>query len=671
MSAILVSPSTATGIMASTGSAVAAGAPSSTSSAAGAGSSAAAAAGAAAGGGGWGQGESTGMDTNERIVFWLDIALLCAVALFFLAALPRAIARFSRRSEWGRGLLMYGGAKSLPALAGNPSERFRRQQTDATQWDYTTEQSHTLVGTQEKGWKGETKVARNASPPPHVPAWPSILYPVSAIFAYNVAPGKSVGKLTLALLFIVAVIVLQFVLDGNPLTKSVRLGWTATGLIPVTIAFATKNNLVGMFVGMGYERLNFIHRWIGIVSFVAANVHAMGFLYKWSLNGQLSEEFQKPFVIHGAIALAGIELLFFASLSWIRNKAYTFFMFSHVAGYCLYLVALCFHRDVCVKWVLVAAFIYAFDHLLRLVKTRISVARMKVIPELGLVRLEIPTVNRGWRAGQHVRLRVLSSELGFLGWTIAHPFTVANAPGSDSADKKGMTLLVKKCGKWTGKLYDAAGRAGYYPTESGYGTVREMRVIVEGPYGGLGNMVMAGYSSAMLVGGGSGVTFVLSQAEELVQAVRAGTSSLRFIELVWITQDQASITPLLSSFSALIDSISTLPGILFKISIYYSRASPSSPSSRSSPSSESTQTYLSTLAPTLSVHSGRPALNRILDGLVKLTAALGPGRARGVAVGVCGPLELVGDVRKCVWSVEGDARRKSGGVELHEEVFGW
>ena len=129
----------------------------------------------------------------------------------------------------------------------------------------------------------------------------------------------------------------------------------------------------------------------------------------------------------------------------------------------------------------------------------------------------------------------------------------------------------------------------------------------------------------------------------------------------------ASISPLLPTFSALIDNISALPGVLLKISIHYSRASPTSPSSRSSPSFESTQAYLSTLAPTLSVHSGRPALHRILDGLVRLTAALGPGRARGVAVGVCGPSELVADVRKCVWGVEGDAKKKSGGVELHEE----
>lgn len=51
-------------------------------------------------------------------------------------------------------------------------------------------------------------------------------------------------------------------------------------------------------------------------------------------------------------------------------------------------------------------------------------------------------------------------------------------------------------------------------------------------------MVMSSFSSAMLVGGGSGVTFTLSQAEELVQAVREGKSALKFIEIIWITQDQ-------------------------------------------------------------------------------------------------------------------------------------
>ena len=51
-------------------------------------------------------------------------------------------------------------------------------------------------------------------------------------------------------------------------------------------------------------------------------------------------------------------------------------------------------------------------------------------------------------------------------------------------------------------------------------------------------MVMSSYSSVLLVAGGSGLTFALSQAEELTQAIVAGKSAVKFIELVWIAQDK-------------------------------------------------------------------------------------------------------------------------------------
>ena len=57
-------------------------------------------------------------------------------------------------------------------------------------------------------------------------------------------------------------------------------------------------------------------------------------------------------------------------------------------------------------------------------------------------------------------------------------------------------------------------------------------------------MVMSSYSSVLLVAGGSGITFGLSAAEELVQGVLAGKSAVKFIELVWVTQDKgASLSP--------------------------------------------------------------------------------------------------------------------------------
>lgn len=208
--------------------------------------------------------EPTGMSMDELIVCWLDIAVLGVVAIFFLAALPRAVARFVTFSEWKRGLMLYGGSpvkRRTPARSNFRADDLRRQNTEVTLKDWTTDQSHTLAMhgyTSEKTGKGDRAFAgnNNNNPPPHVASMSSILYPFSSFFAYDVAPGKSIGKLTLAFLFVAAVVTLLFVLDGNPLTHAVRPGWIATGLIPVTIAFATKNNVIGTLLGMGYERVS-------------------------------------------------------------------------------------------------------------------------------------------------------------------------------------------------------------------------------------------------------------------------------------------------------------------------------------------------------------------------------------------------------------------------------
>ena len=90
---------------------------------------------------------------------------------------------------------------------------------------------------------------------------------------------------------------------------------------------------------------------------------------------------------------------------------------------------------------------------------------------------------RGWRAGQHVRLRVMSGEMGLFGWAVAHPFTIAST--CEGENGQGLVLLVKKVGGWTTNLYAAAQQTGYHGMENamGYNSAREMNVIVEGPYG--------------------------------------------------------------------------------------------------------------------------------------------------------------------------------------------
>jgi len=135
-----------------------------------------------------------------------------------------------------------------------------------------------------------------------------------------------------------------------------------------------------------------------------------------------------------------------------------------------------------VPYIYCCLIIYGLDRVTRLVKTRTQSAFIQQVPELNAVRLEIPSLNAGWRAGQHVRIRVLSMGMGIMGWSEIHPFTIASA--SDSPN--GVVLLVKQAGDWTKALYMLAGPTGRYGREdnlSEKSPVRQVTVMVEGPYG--------------------------------------------------------------------------------------------------------------------------------------------------------------------------------------------
>ena len=96
---------------------------------------------------------------------------------------------------------------------------------------------------------------------------------------------------------------------------------------------------------------------------------------------------------------------------------------------------------------------------------------------MGVIRVDIPSLNTGWCAGQHVRLRVLSTAMGLWGMTEVHPFTISSASNTE----EGLVLMCKTTGSWTRKLYEiaqttAAGKEGEEPG-------RRAKVMIEGPYG--------------------------------------------------------------------------------------------------------------------------------------------------------------------------------------------
>ena len=115
--------------------------------------------------------------------------------------------------------------------------------------------------------------------------------------------------------------------------------------------------------------------------------------------------------------------------------------------------------------------------------------------------------------------------------------------------------MVKKAGDWTSKLYDVAQRTEY--REVG-GPTRNIKVMLNGPYGASGNAprcyavqwtndsglpggpghaIVTSFSGAMLVAGGSGITYALSTVQELITKSAESASRTRVVELVWCITD--------------------------------------------------------------------------------------------------------------------------------------
>ncbi|KAF9266857.1 hypothetical protein L218DRAFT_955963 [Marasmius fiardii PR-910] len=303
---------------------------------------------------------------------------------------------------------------------------------------------------------------------------------------------------------------------------------------------------------------------------------------------------------------------------------------------------------------------YILDLLLRATKTRIATARIRALPQLGLTRVEIPEINAGWRAGQHVRLRVVSGGMGLLGWSEIHPFTIASC----AQTPEGMVLMCKKAGNWTAKLYSLANRLSSSSIEDGHERQSTVRVMIEGPYGGTGHRMFSSFSSAVFIVGGSGITFALSSIQEIINADNAGNSRVKVIELVWVVQDPSALLPLLPSFTSLVRSSAFAP---LRISVFYTRASVGK-----FPFPE--DFFRSTR---LSLSPGRPKIDTILEASVGRLVGPDATLARsekdrdglcGMIVGVCGPVQLADGVFEAARRVDGTRRDLVGGIEVHEEL---
>ena len=67
----------------------------------------------------------------------------------------------------------------------------------------------------------------------------------------------------------------------------------AIALVPIIVALSGKVNVVTMLTGIGYEKLNVVHRWVSWISFALSIAHTVPFVAAPLMEGGPSELYKQ------------------------------------------------------------------------------------------------------------------------------------------------------------------------------------------------------------------------------------------------------------------------------------------------------------------------------------------------------------------------------------------
>ena|SRR5882762_1744788 len=183
------------------------------------------------------------------LVFNGDILLLTFFSCFIVVSIPRAFVRLL--SGWRHGHILWSAGNNrrnqmlppLPPSINAPAEK----DTDIKSEDSHTFYSHTNLVRHKHSDASSTS-------PYHVRTFSSILYPITSILRRRPLPGFSIGQ-ALILGIYSAILNYLTMYMSSIFTDPKRTGFVGMSQIPFVFAFATKNNLLGMLAGFGYEKV--------------------------------------------------------------------------------------------------------------------------------------------------------------------------------------------------------------------------------------------------------------------------------------------------------------------------------------------------------------------------------------------------------------------------------
>ncbi|KAK7449795.1 hypothetical protein VKT23_013271 [Stygiomarasmius scandens] len=423
---------------------------------------------------------------------------------------------------------------------------------------------------------------------------------------------------------------------GYSMPIATRSGWISIGIMPFMIVFSTKINWVAMLTGTSHEKLQVFHRWSASIMYITSLVHTFPFIVMSIRHGQMEMEWNTDsFYWTGVAALIPQTWLIFMSWGIIRNKYYETFKNWTLTSWDYF-------------WATFVIYLLAFfTRILRTLYNSLFglVGSLETLPD-GMLKLVVQTPPRTkWTPGQHVFIRFLSLNIHNFS---SHPFTIASIPKEGGQ----MELIFAVKGGITKKL---AGLARDKPSKT-------VRLLVDGPYGGIPGKSLAEYDHVYLLAGGSGVTFTLSILLDFLRRAKVSELRCKHIEFVLAVKSNESILWLEDQLA-----IARETGITVKVHVTQSSVPGISKlKAHGDPENNISNDSIDTKEP-LDVARGRPNLPAIIHEACQTNSG-------SMAIAACGPDSFLYDVRNAVADCQlaiADGYGQCKDLFLHTENYSW
>ncbi|KAJ3479218.1 hypothetical protein NLG97_g8377 [Lecanicillium saksenae] len=415
-----------------------------------------------------------------------------------------------------------------------------------------------------------------------------------------------------------------FALNDNQYTTDYKLyGWLTIANGGLALLLAARSNLFSLVLRIPGPVLLQYHRWIGLATVSHATVHVAFNIMHFVNTDQIATNLANARIRVGLMAWICLALIFLTALPIIRRRYFELFYYTHFLFF-VFMVGALYHTTNGPEFLLPGFSLWVVDRAIRLIYgfRKITVERVTYY-EGDLTKLQLSGA-RAAKPGQIVWLQLLG--ISFAHW---HPFTVASVAPDSTSPKS--TVAIRGIGGYT----LAVQRLVEKPLASD-DAPSIVRIRLDGPYG-VGRFNWYDERLIVLVAGGVGITPGLSISSSIIHGAANSAMPIRHIYLLWIVKEVSHI----AWFAEELRHLQTLSNqdtsrVKFNITVHVTRSAVSPENSAMEMQKPST----TAADPSWRLERGRPNIQEWFGKIIKEVPNM------DAAVNVCGPHDLVRDVRR-------------------------